>query len=177
MKSPLVHGVETNAASRFIDHTQATPWESLVSDIEKGIKVLQKRSVYTMNQATIEIFFLTLPFSLRKIKNDSFPSSSLRRLSDGFDLYEPNWLSKTFDINGWYLLFQFASTETHKYPTALQATVFSAFMTALRSIEAVEIPVFFTYAYATEILALRDVIGFATGANKKLTSVQDSTIP
>ena len=130
-----------------------------------------------MNQATIEIFFLTLPFSLRKIKNDSFPSSSVRRLSDGFDLYEPNWLSKTFDVNGWYLLFQFASTETHKYPTALQATVFSAFMTALRSIEAVEIPVFFTYAYATEILALQDVVGFATGVNKKQSSPQDSAMP
>ena len=120
---------------------------------------------------------MTLPFALRKIKNDAFPSSSLRRLSDGFILYEPNWLSNTFDINGWFLLFQFASTETHKYPTALQATLFSAFMTALRSIEAIEIPIFFTYAYATEIFAIQDVVGFSTGSNKMISSLQDSNTP
>ena len=37
---PTVAGVEENVNSRFIDYTKATPWEHLISDIERGIKAL-----------------------------------------------------------------------------------------------------------------------------------------
>lgn len=37
---PVIAGVEENVHSRFVDYTKATPWEHLISDIERGIKSL-----------------------------------------------------------------------------------------------------------------------------------------
>lgn len=34
-----VSGVEENVNSRFIDYTKATPWEHLIADIEKAIRL------------------------------------------------------------------------------------------------------------------------------------------
>lgn len=46
-KASGVRGVETNEFSRFVDHTLATPWEALVSDIEKALRAFnnQKKAV------------------------------------------------------------------------------------------------------------------------------------
>lgn len=38
----MAKGVETNEFSRFVDHTLATPWETLISDIEKSLRLLNK---------------------------------------------------------------------------------------------------------------------------------------
>ena len=38
--TPVVAGVEENVNSRFIDYTKATPWEHLISDIERSIKAM-----------------------------------------------------------------------------------------------------------------------------------------
>jgi hypothetical protein len=39
-KTPVVVGVEENVNSRFVDFSKVTPWEHLISDIERGIKAL-----------------------------------------------------------------------------------------------------------------------------------------
>ena len=52
MKSTGVRGVETNEFSRFVDHTLATPWEGLVSDIEKALRSFnnQKKAIAAYEQ-------------------------------------------------------------------------------------------------------------------------------
>ena len=109
-------------------------------------------------------------FVLKKVKHDIAPTA-LRRLADGSNAYDSNWLTKSFDICGWYIVFHASKKETYIYPISLRATIYSAFVTALRSIENLELPILFAYGNASDIHSLEEIIGFSKTSGKKVSAL------
>jgi hypothetical protein len=63
-----VRGVEANEASRFVDHTLATPWETLLSDLEAAL-----RSLLTAGDCVtrINIYYYGLTYRFEKRRADA----------------------------------------------------------------------------------------------------------
>jgi hypothetical protein len=79
-----VEGVETNENSRFIDHSQATPWETFVSEIHEFVKSYSFAVPETHNKYICykDIFFYIC--SLHSNLNVLMSLHSLYDVTDGF---------------------------------------------------------------------------------------------
>lgn len=133
---------------RFIDHTLATPWETLVSDIELALRNFRSDSPHK-----VDIYYFGLTYKLEKRRSSS---TSKREISRGF-----LWLSTTYNIN-WFILFSHA-TQSNDYHCSQRATVLSAFVTALKNYgnaHGISVPAFFSYSYITDISKCADLIGY-----------------
>lgn len=173
-----VHGVETNEASRycignptrnnqshliftvfshrFIDHTLATPWETLVSDLESALRTMLKTG---QSEAKVDIYYQGLTYKLEKrkaLQKKENKTHSKSEISRDF-----TWLQTTYNIN-WFILFS-QSVQSNDYNTSYRTTLLSAFVTAVKnagSFGHLSLPVFFTYSYVTDISKSTDLIGY-----------------
>lgn len=147
-------GVETNSSSRFIDHTFATTWEQFVSDIEKGLKHLTKgqssgsgsssgssssSSSSSDSNVQVEIEYNGLTYTLEKRRVLSFSSNHLDDVSTAQRMFS------MYGIKGFILFSPSASSSSDCIPS-MKMTISSAFITAVKAINFVALPAFFSYS-------------------------------
>lgn len=181
VKMAAVHGVETNEASRyadlwwypslvkklinysfrvlfrFIDHTLATPWETLVSDLESALRTLFKSG---QSEAKVDIYYQGLTYKLEKRKS-ALLKKDMKSNAKGDLSRDFKWLQTTYSINWFFLLSH--SAQSNDYNLSHRTTLLSAFVTAVKSVGGagqLSLPVFFTYSYVTDISKTRDLIGY-----------------
>jgi len=152
-----VHGVETNEASRFIDHTVATPWETLLNDIETALRTVSKTGEAG---AKVDIYYYGLTYKLEKRKSTNQKKNDNKITTKSERDF--SWLQTTFNI-GWFVIFSQGHHSSDYHPS-YRTTMLSAFVTAVRNVGAsfgLPIPVFFTYSYVIDISHAADLIGYS----------------
>lgn len=119
-----VKGVEVNEFSRFVDHTLATSWESLIADIEKSLR---------MNR---DLFRKRIEFSdLSLVLEKSYDQTHY------FDS-EKDWIRSMLHIQEYLLLYPSLLNDPQNCDH-LRSTILSAFTIALKS-TVVNCPIFFS---------------------------------
>lgn len=169
-----VSGVETNEFSRFVDHTLATPWETLISDIEKAIRSMQQRkqvsattggssssmaageassssnsggSGHAADLHKISITFQNIEFYLEDF---NFHEVDLR-YSAAYYSIENNWITSKLDLDN-FLMFYPNIVRGTEYDAQLFMTVCSAFNVAVKSVTSLSCAIFCT----TSLIRLSD---------------------
>eukprot|EP01032_Pedospumella_encystans_P010343 gene10343-12095_t len=154
-----IHGVETNVASRFIDHTVATPWESLLNDIESALRTVSKAGEIGVK---VDIFYNGLTYRLEKRRsanNQKKIESTVSVKSDRVKDF--TWLHSAYNI-GWFVLFS-QGHNSADYHASYRTTMLSAFVTVVKMAGSglnISLPIFFSHSYVTDISQAADLIGY-----------------
>jgi hypothetical protein len=139
---------------RFIDHTLATPWETLVSDIEGALRSLSRAEAANK----VDIYYYGLTYRLEKRRSTTLKKVESKTKESTRDFL---WLLTTFNIN-WFMLLSHA-TNSNDYRAAYRQTVLSAFITAVKNVggsHGLHVPTFFSFSYVTDIGKARDLVGY-----------------
>jgi hypothetical protein len=167
-------GVETNEVSRFIDHTCATPWESFVADIEKGLKHLTSRQNSIHNECCgkridIEYQGLSYVLEMRKLPSQTNPLDDVSTVSRVLTMYGMTS----------FVLFSTSPSSSADCAPSAKMTVCSAFITAFQASNAVTpiaLPAFFSYtAVDSDLSNLKSIFGYQSIRASRCAYPHDSS--
>eukprot|EP01032_Pedospumella_encystans_P008971 gene8971-10591_t len=154
-----IHGVETNVASRFIDHTVATPWESLLNDIESALRTVSKAGEIGVK---VDILYNGLTYRLEKRRSTNNQKKLESAVSVKSDRVKDfTWLHSTYNI-GWFVLFS-QGHNSADYHASYRTTMLSAFVTVVKMAGSglnISLPIFFSHSYVTDISLAADLLGY-----------------
>jgi hypothetical protein len=170
-----VRGVETNAESRFVDYTMATPWEQLVAEIERAIKGWMTSYVRATppddpsgasalpqqgSKKEVELEYSTEKFRLVLVDSSSAEpqqrSSAVAKLQAG---------SSVFQMMQWFavercILLSPAQSAAIVSPSS-RRLVFSAAICALEACGCAHLPVFVASAAMDALHRAREILGYS----------------